>query len=349
MTTIEFSAAQTRSAFITVRRVIAETSDAKSIEFDVPADRADDFDARPGQFVTLRVPDEHGEPLARCYSLSGTPMTGDPLTVTVKRVRGGRASNWLCDNAVEGMTLEALPPAGTFTPTSTDDDLLLWGAGSGITPLISILRATLAGGRGRVTLVYANRDADSVIFGDHLRDLMLRYPDRLVVAHWLESMQHLPSAEGLATFAAAHPTRHSYICGPAGFSSTVRAALDLAGVAPHRIHTEVYASLTGDPFAPAPAADDPDEDTVTVEVETAGERHTIHWPRRLSLVDAMTAQGVDVPYSCREGQCGTCACTVVDGDVTMIDTGVLDEDDVAAGYVLACQARPLGDFVRIRF
>ncbi|AZG45984.1 3-ketosteroid-9-alpha-monooxygenase, ferredoxin reductase component [Gordonia insulae] len=239
-----------------------------------------------------------------------------------------------------------------FTPESPDHDLLLWGAGSGITPLLSILTTSLASGTGHVALVYANRDADSIIFADELRDLTARHPDRLTVIHWLETARQRPTPDQLAQLGAPFSERHSFICGPAGFMTTVREALTRLNVPRSHVHAEVFTSLSGDPFvapAPAPAPETLDPDAATVEIDTDGASHTISWPRSQSLLEAMLARGLDVPFSCREGRCGTCAAVVVEGEVGMTDTGVLDADDLADGYVLACQSRPNGPFARIRF
>lgn len=338
-----------RSVAAQVARIVNETADAKTVVFAIPPDRAADFTYRPGQFLTLRISSDRTGSVARCYSLSSCPGIDDRLAVTIKRTVNGYGSNWLCDHLSEGDTVELLPPAGVFTPQSADEDLLLWGAGSGITPLFSILRWVLSTGDGRVTLVYANRDTDSVIFANALRSLAAEYPRRLTVIHWLESLQEVPSVDHLAQLAAPFTDRRSFVCGPAGFMGAVRGALAGLGVDPARVHAEVFTSLSGDPFDESSEITVDEQDCATAEVEADGSTHTVLWPRSATLVDAMLAHGIDVPYSCREGQCGTCACVVVDGEVTMDDTGVLDDDDLDAGYALACQARPVGDVLRVRF
>jgi 3-ketosteroid 9alpha-monooxygenase subunit B len=143
------------------------------------------------------VPDNGGS-VARCYSLSSSPHTDTALKITVKRVRDGRASNWICDHVRAGGTLEFLPPAGEFTPASLDDDLLLLAGGSGITPVMGIIKSVLAHGRGRVTLLYANRDERSVIFAAELAGLRERHGDRLSVTHWLDSERGAPDATAIA-------------------------------------------------------------------------------------------------------------------------------------------------------
>lgn len=180
--------------------VIDETADARSLVFKAPADSSvppEKLHYAPGQFLTLRVPSDRTGSVARCYSLCSSPFTGDPPTVTVKRTADGYASNWLCDNAHAGMKMHVLAPSGTFVPKTLDSDFLLVAAGSGITPMLAILKSALSEGSGKVTLVYANRDEKSVIFAETLRGLAAEYPDRLTAVHWLESVQGLPSAQTL--------------------------------------------------------------------------------------------------------------------------------------------------------
>lgn len=338
-----------RVVTLRVSAVIEETAQARSLVFEVPAAEADRFVYRPGQFLTLRIPGATGS-VARCYSLASSPDTGEPPKVTVKRTAGGYGSNWLCDNITVGDTVDVLPPLGTFTPAALDADLLLWAAGSGITPVLSILRSALVRSRGRVALFYANRDEESVIFAAQLRNLAERHPDRLTVTHWLESLQGRPTAARLAEFAAAHPGFDSYLCGPGPFMSAVTTALTESGWPRERIHSEVFTSLSGDPFtAPEPIAATETADAARVEVELDGAVHALAWPRSRTLVDVLLADGIDVPYSCREGECGSCACTVVDGEVDPGQSTLLDQDDIDAGYTLACQARPRSDTLRIRF
>ena len=145
--------------------------------------------------LTVRVPSTQTGSVARCYSLASSPHTDERPKVTIKRTDGGYASNWLCDNVFAGDTIEVLPPSGRFTPASLDGDFLLWAAGSGITPVISILKSVLTAGTGRaIPQCYANRDEKSVIFAAELRELAARYADRLTVLHWLESVQGFPPA-----------------------------------------------------------------------------------------------------------------------------------------------------------
>jgi len=143
---------------VPVAEVVAETDQACSLVLDIPAGLADVFAYRPGQFLTVRVPLPAGGSVARCYSMSSSPHAGQPPAVTVKRMPSGYASNWIADNVTAGSVLDLLPPAGTFTPRTLDSDFLLFAGGSGITPVMSILKSALVAGRGRIVLVYANAD-----------------------------------------------------------------------------------------------------------------------------------------------------------------------------------------------
>ena len=183
---------------VPVAGVIRETDDASSLVLDVPASLAGAFAYSPGQFITVRVPSDQTGSVARCYSLCSSPHAGDLPAITVKRKAGGYASNWILDNVTAGTVLDVLPPAGTFCPRSLDGDCLLFAAGSGITPVISILKSVLAAGRGRVALVYANRDERSVIFSGELRRLAASAEGegRLVVLHWLDALQDAAEIDG---------------------------------------------------------------------------------------------------------------------------------------------------------
>src|SRR5579875_3591447 len=335
-----------------VAEVIAETDEARSLVFAVP-DGADIPPERlryaPGQFLTLRVPSERTGSVARCYSLCSSPYTDDALTVTVKRTADGYGSNWLCEHAHPGMRIHVLAPSGTFVPKTLDDDFLLLAAGSGITPIMSICKSALTEGSGQIALIYANRDDRSVIFGTALRELAAKYPDRLTVVHWLESLQGLPTVAALAKLAAAYTDRHAFICGPGPFMQAARDALAALGVPAPQIHLEVFRSLDTDPFAAVTIEAAGDEPPATAVVELDGETHTVSWPRNAKLLDVLLDRGLDAPFSCREGHCGACACTLRNGKVSMAVNDVLEQQDLDDGLILACQSRPESDSVEVTY
>ncbi len=332
--------------------VVDETDDARSLVFAVP-DGAEIPPERlryaPGQFLTLRVPSDRTGSVARCYSLCSSPFTDDALTVTVKRTVDGYASNWLCDHAHRGMRIHVLAPSGTFVPKTLDADFLLIAAGSGITPMLAICKSALAQGSGQVVLLYANRDERSVIFGAALRDLAAKYPDRLSVVHWLESVQGLPSAAALARLAAPHTDRQVFICGPGPFMRAAQDALETLNVPAQQVHIEVFRSLETDPFAAVTISDDSDEPPATALVELDGETRTVSWPRGAKLLDVLLDAGLDAPFSCREGHCGACACSLRKGEVEMDVNDVLEQSDLDEGLILACQARPKSDSVEVTY
>ena len=249
----------TESFLLEVVDVVEETAEARSISFRVPPGAEQHFTYRPGQFLTLAVPSERTGVVARCYSLSSSPHDDGPLTVTVKRTDGGYASNWICDHLRPGSTIRSLPPSGIFTPVSLDADLLLLAGGSGVTPVMSILRTALARGEGRLVLLYANRDERSVIFADELRQLAAEHPERLQVVHWLESVQGLPAQAQLRAFAASYADRDAFVCGPAPFMKAAVAALRELDFPRARRHQEKFVSLGGNPFG------DPSGGVVQVE------------------------------------------------------------------------------------
>jgi 3-ketosteroid 9alpha-monooxygenase subunit B len=356
-----------------VAEVIAETPDSRSLVFDVPAGQAGRFAYRPGQFLTLRIPSDRCGSVARAYSLSSSPHVDARPKVTVKRVADGYASNWICDNVAPGSELDVLEPAGVFTPASLEENLLLFAGGSGITPIMSIIKSALTAGTGRVVVVYANRDERSVIFADELTRMAAEHPDRLLVLHWLESLQGLPTVAALRALVRPFTDHEVFICGPRPFMNAVRTALREEDVPRTRTHLERFASLGGNPFdtarpagsgdagtadpaprhAGTPAGDGGTGDTAgriaTVEVELDGAEHTFAWPAGTRLLDLLRDNGLDAPASCTEGLCAACACRVTEGEVTMLNNEVLDEEDLADGYVLACQALPVTDVVKVSY
>ncbi|QVI28937.1 ferredoxin--NADP reductase [Mycolicibacterium neoaurum] len=335
-----------------IAAVIEETADARSLVFDVPGGSdvpAEKLRYSPGQFLTLRVPSERTGSVARCYSLSSSPERDEKLTVTVKRTADGYASNWLCDNAHPGMRMHVLAPSGTFVPKTLDTDFLLLAAGSGITPMMAICKSALAEGTGKIVLVYANRDENSVIFAETLRELTAAHPDRLTVIHWLETVQGLPTTDALATLVGPFAAHEAFICGPGPFMSAAEAALKTVDA--RHIHIEVFKSLDSDPFAQVviDVEEDDDRGPAQAIIELDGTTHEIEWPRKAKLLDVLLNKGLDAPFSCREGHCGACAVLMRKGDVEMEINDVLEPSDLDEGLILACQALPTSDSVEVTY
>jgi 3-ketosteroid 9alpha-monooxygenase subunit B len=331
-----------------VRRVIEETADARSLVFDIPDELAEKFHYRPGQFLTLRIPQD-GRALPRCYSLASSPLSGEPPRVTIKRVADGRASNWICDQIRPGDTIDVRPPAGAFTPASLDGDLLLFAGGSGITPVFSILRSALLAGSGRIGLVYANRDAASVIFRGELDALLLAYPGRLSVTHWFDAARGVPSVKDLAEIARPWRAANCFVCGPAPFMSAAVDALRAIDIPEARIKLERFVSLPEDSGRAEVSSAAASGGKARLDVEFGGEHHEIACASDEPLLDAMLRAGIDVPYSCRAGACATCVCTLDAGEVDMRHNEVLGERELAQRKILACQAIPRGGHVKESF
>lgn len=368
----------TESFVLKVLDVIEETADAHSIVLEVPDEVAETFTYTPGQFLTVAVPSDQTGLVARCYSLSSTPHSGRHQ-ITVKRTVDGYASNWIHDRLRAGDTLRVLAPSGIFTPKDLDADLLLFAGGSGVTPVMSILRTALEKGTGTVVLLYANRDERSVIFAYELMELSQQYADRLTVVHWLESVQGLPTQDNLKHFASHFGDFTAFTCGPAPFMKAVTAALKELEFPRERRHVEKFVSLGGNPFGDVEevlaaqeqlrhADDDPDDDSdvvdldgtasdtptvsgpVAVEVEIDGAHHSFDdWQGDKPLLEFLEEKGINAPFSCREGECSACACVVLEGEVTLRRNDVLDQDDLADGIRLACQAMPASERLKITY
>ncbi len=348
-----------------VVEVIEETGDAHSLVLEVEEAARGQFAYRPGQFLTVAVPSDRTGTVARCYSLSSAPHETDLLKITVKRTAEGYGSNWICDHVRPGHRLRVLPPSGIFTPASLDADFLLLAGGSGITPVISIAKSALAQGAGRVVLLYANRDERSVIFADELAELASKHPDRFVVVHWLESLQGLPTPGHVRAFAAPFASYDAFVCGPGPFMQGAVTALKELGFPRERRHQERFVSLGGNPFGDLveelAVGGDGDDETVAADTPVRDRPAELlgaldgrefafdDWAPGTRLLDHLLAQGVEAPYSCREGNCSACACRVLEGEVTMLHNEVLDAEDLADGIRLACQSLPVSDRVRIAY
>jgi len=238
-----------------------------------------------------------------------------------------------------------------FTPRSLDGDFLMFAGGSGITPVYSILRSVLLGGKGRVRLVYANRDERSVIFGKELAKLSLEHPTRLQVIHWLDSVQGFPSQAQLAALARGWEAAQVFICGPNAFMDAAAAAMKEVG-APHaNVHIERFVSLPEDAddamvsASPAPAGTAVTQ--VTAELDGVVTETTCA-PGQL-LIEALENAGMAPPFSCRSGACAACMCKLDEGEVELVHNHVLAQSDLDQGWILCCQAIPKSPKVKISY
>jgi 3-ketosteroid 9alpha-monooxygenase subunit B len=334
-----------------VSDVIDETSDAKSIVFAIPEALRQVFRYRAGQFLTFEVP-WAGNALRRCYSLASSPQCDPAPKVTVKRVSDGRVSNWLNDHVRAGDTLSVLPPEGRFVLTDTDAPLVLFAGGSGITPVISLVKTALLTSPRSIALLYANRNERSIIFREELRALATKYEGRLTLIHHLDEDKGFVTADEVSTLAARGGARGVfYICGPGPFMETVEHNLLRAGVDPNHIRIERFISLPDPGAEPAPAPVHTAEGSLpsAIEVELRGERHSVPYQEGSSILKAARDAGLDAPYSCEEGFCGCCAARLLEGRVHMAASDALTEEEKRRGLILTCQARPLTSRCKVRY
>lgn len=337
---------------IRVKAVVEETADTRSLVLDVPDELRDTFRYRSGQFCTFRVRIGADE-LMRCYSMSSAPETDGDLTVTVKRVPNGAVSNWLNDHVQAGTVLETTRPAGVFCIRDHDAPVVGFCGGSGVTPVISIVKSVLATTERPVALLYANRDPASVIFDDQLRALGARHPDRLHVRRHFDSETGLVGSAEIAEIAGMHPGADFYVCGPGPFMDLAETTLLALGIAPDRILIERFA--IGD-LTPAAALTESNGDgvhggevTETVTLILKGVTKTVAYQPGDTILSTARRGAMQPPFSCEAGNCATCMAIVREGSATMRTNNALRPDEVEDGWVLTCQALPVGRHVTVEY
>jgi 3-ketosteroid 9alpha-monooxygenase subunit B len=312
--------------------VVDETADARSFVLAIPAALADTFRYRAGQFCTFRA-NVGGEPVVRSYSMSSSPDVGDPFTVTVKRVPGGPMSNWMNDSLAPGDSIEAMRPAGRFVLRPSEAPIVAFAGGSGITPILSLIKTALATTTREVALVYANRDAGSVIFAAELERLRTASRGRLDVHHHLDAERGLLDPAGCAALAGKRTDPDFYVCGPAPYMDAVQEGLARRGIAPGQVFVERF-ELPGEAAAERSA-------TETIVIRLDRRKHVLRYEPGDTLLDAARRAGLSAPFSCERGNCATCMAHLDEGRVAMRANNVLSAEEVAAGWVLTCQAVPL--------
>lgn len=328
-----------------VARVIEETADAVSIVLDIPADLEGVFQYQSGQFLTFKIPYED-KVLVRCYSLSSAPGCDAEHQVTIKRIADGRISNWVNDTVCAGSTLMVLPPAGLFTLADSDRDLVFFSAGSGITPVFSLMKSALAASQRTVRLVYANRDEGSIIFKDEIECLSVAYRQRLSVVHRLDDVDGFMDVAAAREIVAAGRDAEFYMCGPGPFMDVVKQALTAEHIAEQCCHVECFESPPDEPYEEmhdravleAQAAGDIPE-LITVNLD--GSTQQVAYTAGETVLGAIRRAGVEPPFSCTDGYCGCCMAKLEDGEVKMANNDFLSDEDVAAGWILTCQSCPI--------
>ncbi|MCP5058726.1 MAG: ferredoxin--NADP reductase [bacterium] len=337
---------------LTLARVVDETPEARSFILDVPGELEEGFAYRAGQFLIFRIPWAGGE-LVRCYSLASCPDTEKIWKVTVKRVEEGRVSNWFHDRLRAGDTLDVLPPAGRFVLRDAAEPLVLFGGGSGITPVISLLKSALATTRRRIRLVYANRSRAGIIFGDELETLARMHAGRFELLHHVDDERGLLGTAQAAAHVRGLPGAHCYLCGPSPFMDVVEGALRQEGFDPDRIFIERFESTetSGMPAEAEDATRTGADATAQQEivVHLNGKTHRVPCAPDQSILRAVREAGHDPPSACEEGYCGSCAAKRMAGEVRMDVNDVFNQAEVREGWVLTCQGRPVGAGVEVRY
>ncbi len=353
----------TASAFhpLAVADIRRETDDTVSVAFAVPAGLADAYRFEHGQHLTLRVVLD-GEEVRRSYSICSGTDDGE-LRVAVKHVPGGRLSGWVHETLRVGDRVDVMTPAGRFTTPldpANRKHYLAVAAGSGITPVMSILRTVLAREpHSTFTLVYGNRTVASIIFRDELNDLKNRYVDRLQVLHVLSRQQlDAPLLNGRVTGDRMRALARraidvasvdeAFLCGPEPMTLEVKDALVDLGIDPRHVHLELFGTphVTSARVGP-PGAGSGERREATVVL--GGVKTEIDVPVTSTVLEAGLAAGLDLPFSCTGGVCATCRAKVCDGEVDMATNYALEPWEVEAGYVLTCQSRPVTPSVTVDY
>jgi ferredoxin-NADP reductase len=320
---------------LTVVDVVDETADTRSFVLDIPPELEETFAYTAGQFCTFRAT-IGDESVVRCYSMSSSPDTDDPFTTTVKRVPDGLMSNWMNDALAPGDAIEVLRPTGLFVLHDRDVPIVAFAGGSGITPVISIIKSALAATARRILLVYANRDADAVIFADDLDRLRAVSDGRLSVQHHLDSEHGFLDAAQCAAFAGNDARADFYVCGPGLYMDVVEAGLATLDVTPDRVFIERF--VLPEP-APAPAGTDAVA-TESVVIKLEKQETTVPYGPGDTVLETARRAGLNPPFSCEQGNCATCMAHLDEGTVTMRVNNALSAEEVEDGWVLTCQSLP---------
>ncbi|MGB0467032.1 MAG: 1,2-phenylacetyl-CoA epoxidase subunit PaaE [Pontibacterium sp.] len=346
-----------------------ETETAICVSFAVPAELADKFKFIQGQFLTLRAMID-GEDVRRSYSICSGVSDGH-MRVGIKRVKNGKFSNFANDTFKPGMAVEVMPPQGSFytelNPENSKNYMCI-AAGSGITPMISIMKSVLDTEPGsKVTLIYGNRRSNSVMFKDELNFVKNRYLNRF---HWINVMDYedqgadllngrIDNAKGFALQKSGlidiKSTDEAFICGPEAMMSEVSRGFRMEGLSDEQIHYELFANSSEDSQTMLDKAQKRIEEfgeEKQSKVTVVADGRSIMFDLATvgaNILDAGMSNGMELPYSCKAGVCSTCKCKLVEGEVDMDISHGLEQHEIEAGYILSCQAHPISDEVVVDF
>lgn len=321
--------------------------------FVIPGELAGDYAFTPGQYLTLRTMLD-GEEVRRSYSICSGPNDGE-IRIAVKKVDGGAFSSWAADELKSGDELDVMTPTGRFgvvPPADSGRVHVGFAAGSGITPILSIVKGILAREPGsRFFLFYGNRATDNIMFLEALEELKDRFIDRFSIFHVISGEeQDIPILHGrldgdkvrvlLRSLVPAASVDHIFICGPSGMSEEVEATCRDLGIAQERIHVERFVSEFGGKPRPkqAVAPDAPPKAIASLIID--GKRRDVPVAEDEAILDAALRAGLDLPFACKGGMCSTCRAKLVEGEAPMDINYSLEPWELKAGFVLTCQAKP---------
>ncbi len=348
---------------LTVATVTRETRDAIALTFEVPPDLREQFRFVQGQHLTLRA-DIDGEDVRRSYSICSA-VQDEVLRIAVKKAPGGVFSMWANDGVRAGQTLDVMPPMGHFNVPLAPDKrghYVGFAAGSGITPLLSIIKTTLAvEPHSQFTLFFGNRSSSAVMFKEELSDLKDSHLERLNLVYVMSrEPQDIEILNGRIDRAKADALLErwvdtgtvdaAFVCGPDGMMQAVAASLEAHGVPKARIKVELFAASIPKherkpQAAPAPGHT---ECAVTVIMDGAARQYTVEKAKE-NILDAALRQGIELPYSCKGGVCSTCRAKLIEGEVDMDVNFALEDYEIARGFILCCQSYPVTDKVVVDF
>lgn len=337
--------------------------EATTITFDIPSNLYESFNYYPGQHLIIKFK-INGEEARRSYSLNSCPFKEEALQVTVKRVKGGLVSNFVGDHLAIGDELEVMIPQGRFYADIKEDaykTYFLFAAGSGITPIISILKSVLiASPNSVVNLFYGNANQNTIIFKKELDDLQNQHPDRLQIVYTLSSPKVWSSwkqwkgktgridAEAVEWFITNYPpiaqTTEYYICGPGAMNVSVRNTLISLGVPKELVHIEQFGGKVEELNTSIEAIDN-----ASLSVALNGQNHQLTVPKGKTILEVLKEANANPPYSCESGVCASCIAKVTKGKAEMKACMALGEEEIAKGMILTCQALPVTEEVSIEY